>query len=299
MGLRTGCAALLVCAGCSVNTSGGGAWTPLDEIAPPLVPQSNFATPPTPFRDQHPVSASAFKLVTYNTEVTIDPQKIADAIEGTPELADGAVFVLQESEWYPGQVSSTVQPIADRLGMNYAYVPEWEMSPGHTQGIAILSAFPLENVMRMQLPLAGPHPRAALSADVVVGDQTIHIVTVHLELRTNAAQRLAQLRPAIIDAPETTIVAGDFNMVPAEWLGDPGVPVLSGSDAIDQSKAVDSYMTALGFATPTKDSGPTSGAYGITGRLDAVYTRGVGVTPGAAPHVGPSDHWPLWVTIDP
>jgi endonuclease/exonuclease/phosphatase family metal-dependent hydrolase len=288
-----------VCAGCGLNSDGGGPWTPLDQIEAPLIAEANLAEPPSPFRANHPVGTDEFRIVTYNTEVTIDPEKIIEAIESTPDLASAGVIVLQESEMYPDEPSSRVKPIAERLGLNYAYVPEFEMSPGHTQGVSILSAYPIENVMRMQLPFMGTHPRAALSADIIVGDHTIHIVTVHLELRTNAAQRLIQLRPAIIDAPETTIVAGDFNMVPVEWLDDPGIPVLSGTDAVEQSKAVDSYMAALHFAAPTQGSGPTSGKYGIWARIDAIYTRGLGATAGAAPHVGPSDHWPLWADIQP
>lgn len=288
--------AVAILSGCGLNASGAGAWTPLDQLAPPVVGEMSTMMPPSPFRAGHPVVSDPIRIVTYNTEITIDPLAIANAIETTPELAQAGVFLLQESEQYPGEQASRVKPLAEHLGLNYAYIPEWEMSPGHTQGLAVMSAYPIENVMRMDLPLAGPHRRASAAADIIVGDRVLHVITVHLELRTNAGQRLAQLRPAVIDAPATTVVAGDFNMVPAEWV-DVGIPVLSGSDAVDQAPVVDAYMRSLHFDTPTQGSGPTSGAYGIYGRLDAIYTRGMDVAYGGVPHIGPSDHWPLWVDV--
>jgi endonuclease/exonuclease/phosphatase family metal-dependent hydrolase len=288
---------LVLVGGCGVNTDGAGEWTAIDQLAPPLVPE---VTTTMPLRSANPVGIDPVRIVTYNIfeeNADTDPIAVANAILSTPELAHAGVFVFQEAEQYPDEDGSRVKPIAERLGLNYVYVPSFTKGTGHTQGLAILSEYPIENVMRKELPLCGSNNRrTALAADIVVADRVLHVIMVHLELRTNAAQRVAQLRPAVLDAPDTTVIAGDFNMFPVEWA-EGGIPVLSGAGSIDQSSIIDSYMIAQHFDTPTRDSGPTAFGFGQEGRADAIYTRGLDVTYGGAPHVGPSDHLPVWVDV--
>ena len=119
---------------------------------------------------------------------------------------------------------------------------------------------------------------------------------MHLEPSLNSSERLAELRPAVIDAPEAVLVGGDFNMNWLEFIG-AGVPVISASSASDQSVVVDAYMGALGFDVVSSDSGMTAHASGYEARLDAFYARGLTVSFGRVEHVGPSDHWPLWADV--
>jgi endonuclease/exonuclease/phosphatase family metal-dependent hydrolase len=289
---------VLFLGGCGLDVGAPGAWVPADQIDAPLTIEVN-AAPPRAVRAAVPAGGPV-RVVTYNIDQedpAIRAEDLAAAIAGSPELAGAAVILVQEAEHYPGEPTSRIAELAQRLGLNYVYVPAHiRETDAHTHGSAILSPYPIENVAKKDLPMAGPAQRIAVEADIRIGDRLLHVVDVHLEMRANAATRLAQLRPAVIDAPPATVVTGDFNMSWIEWAP-PGVPVLSGTSAVDQAPAIDAYMAALGFATPTVGSGPTATAYGFTARVDAVFVRGLDVTFGGVVHAGPSDHWPMWVDV--
>jgi endonuclease/exonuclease/phosphatase family metal-dependent hydrolase len=157
-----------------------------------------------------------------------------------------------------------------------------------------MSAFPLQNVEKMDLPLADNGvQRIAVACDVQIGDHVVHMIDIHLETRLNPRDRVLELHPAVIDAPENTLVAGDFNTNWITWAGP--VPVL-GSER-DQAPIIDSYMEALRFDAPTAASGPTERMYGLEFKLDSIYTRGLVAEFGGVVHTGPSDHWPLYIDV--
>jgi endonuclease/exonuclease/phosphatase family metal-dependent hydrolase len=277
-----------------------------------LGPQLVHRATPSPGPEWNGMSTTGYALeastgveyrwvqLTYNIDeemADVDPAVLAAAIEDDPALAHAAVFLVQEAEQYPGEASSRIKPLAERLGLDYVYVPAHTRDrPDHTHGLGILSAYPITQVTKKDLPIAGPKQRIAVAADIVIGDRTLHIIVVHLELHASAATRIAQLRPAVIDAPAQALVAGDFNMSWVEWVP-PGVPVLSSASSTDQAPVVDAYMRALGFDTPTAGSGVTAESFGFQARVDAIYPRGLDVTYGAVERVGPSDHWPMWVDV--
>jgi endonuclease/exonuclease/phosphatase family metal-dependent hydrolase len=163
-----------------------------------------------------------------------------------------------------------------------------------THGLAVMSAFPIDLVEKMDLPLADNGvPRIALSADVHVGDRTLHIIDIHLETRLNPRERVEQLHPAVIGAADAVLVAGDFNTSWITWAG--SVPVLAHDR--DQAPILDSYMASLSFDAPSAASGPTEHAYGLEFKLDSIYTRGLDVTFGGVVRTGPSDHWPMYIDV--
>jgi endonuclease/exonuclease/phosphatase (EEP) superfamily protein YafD len=94
----------------------------------------------------------------------------------------------------------------------------------------------------------------------------------------------------------SVVVGGDFNSCWVEWANG-SVPVLTSTSASDQSRVIDSYMSAIHFDAPTRDSGPTEHMFGLEQRLDMIYTRGLQATFGAVERVGPSDHWPMWIDV--
>jgi endonuclease/exonuclease/phosphatase family metal-dependent hydrolase len=167
-----------------------------------------------------------------------------------------------------------------------------------THGLAILSAFPIENARMMELP-AGLSKRIALAADIRIGARTLHVVDVHLDTVLNVTDRILQLRPAVLDAPDAVLVAGDVNTNDYLWAdGVPHLPADVVADA-DQAPILDDYMRALGFDTPTALLGPTEHKYLSEFRLDAIFTRGLRVTPGrVVREVDESDHWPMYVDVD-
>jgi endonuclease/exonuclease/phosphatase family metal-dependent hydrolase len=292
--------ALLVVAltGCSgLNMSGDLPWVPLSDVGVPLVPETAATpSPPNTFRSTHPATTAPLRVVTYNVQYAPDPVAIAATITADPQLASAGLILFQEIEAYPDEGESRTTKIAAALGMGYVYVPARLKGAG-SHGLAILSSFPITNVEKMDLPDSShkTQHRIAISADIDVNGNLLHVIDVHLDTELAATERIAQLHPAVIDAPPASMVAGDFNMAWVEFAN--GVPVLTGTGASDQAPIVDSYMHALSFDTPAAGSGPTEHMFGVEQRLDAIYTRDLDVTFGAVERVGPSDHWPMWLDV--
>lgn len=289
----------LLCAGCDVELTAVQPWVPVsdgDAFGEAL--RAEAAPPPaSPLRGRAVPMRSSVRVVTYNVQYAPDPDALADAILTTAALRDAEIVLVQEVESYPAEPTSRAAHLAERLGLGYVYVPARQVPGGGTHGLAILSAYPITEVERMLLPDAGKgHPRIAMRAEIELGAARLHVVNLHLDTKLNTAERLAHLRPAVIDAPEAALVAGDFNTCWVEWVGGE-LPVLSSSGASDQAPVVDEYMRALGFATPTAELGATEHMLGFELRLDAVYSRGLEVATGAVERVGPSDHWPMWVDV--
>jgi len=283
----------LAVAGCGLEMSAPQPWIPIEQIEGPLAPElvapsttsKRAATPTDPLR-----------VVTYNVEYGPDPGALADTLDRTEPLLSAGVIAIQEIESYAAEGESRAHQLATRLGLGYVYIPAREV-PGGTHGLALLSPFPLVDVARMDLPRAKHDlcQRIAIRATIELpGGSVAHVVDVHLDTKLNTAQRIAQLSPALAEAEDDVIVAGDFNTTWVEFVGGT-IPVLSAADATDQGPAVDDYMRGLGFATPTQNSGPTEHMLGFEMRLDAIYTRDLGDRYGGVEHVGPSDHWPLWI----
>ncbi|HSS00663.1 MAG TPA: endonuclease/exonuclease/phosphatase family protein [Kofleriaceae bacterium] len=292
MTARAACAActVMTLAACDVELGPSQPWQSIDQLRAPM--QAERAAPGA-MGSARPASADPLRVVTYNTEYGQDPQGIADAILGDPALARAGVFLFQEEESYPEEGRSRAAQLASLLGLGYVYVPARTKGDG-THGLAVMSAYPLEAIEKMDLPLADNGvQRIAVAADVHIGDQILHIIDVHLETRLNPRDRIAQLHPAVIGAADAVLVAGDFNTNWMTWAG--GVPVLAAER--DQAPIVDSYMTSLGFSLSSAGSGPTEHAYGLEFRLDSIYTRSLDVTFGGVVRTGPSDHWPMFIDV--
>jgi endonuclease/exonuclease/phosphatase family metal-dependent hydrolase len=275
-------------AGCGVELGPAEPWQPIDQLRAMPAERSS----PESFHGARS-AADPLRVVTYNTEYGQDPEGLAAAILGDPELSRAGVFLFQEEESYPSEGPSRAARLAGLLGLGYIYIPARAKGTG-THGLALMSAFPIDVVEKMDLPLASNGvQRIAVAADVHAGDHTLHVIDLHLETRLNPRDRVAQLHPAVIDAADQVLVAGDFNTNWITWAG--SVPVLA--DDRDQAPILDSYMSSLGFDQPSARSGPTEHAYGLEFRLDSIYTRGLDVQFGGVVHTGPSDHWPMYIDV--
>lgn len=289
--------ALLAVAGCAMELGPTAPWIDAADILGPMAPEL-VASPMVPL-----AAPAQVRVVSFNVEKGADVDGLARAIRATPGLAEGGILLLQEIESHPGEAGSRASRLAAALGMGYVYAPERVEGDG-THGPAILSPWPLRRVQIMELPYAdlavSKAPRIALAAEVVIGDQVLHVIDLHLDTRLNAIERILQMRPAVLDAPWPTIVGGDLNTNPFAWAGDtlPQLPAGTVVDS-DQAPVIDDYMRHLDYATPTAALGPTLRFAGlIDTRLDAIYTRGVASVPGAVERtVTLSDHWPLWIDV--
>lgn len=287
--------ALLLCACDELGPP--GPWIPWEEIAAPLRPELSQPSAPPP-------SPSGLRVVTFNVHFAADVPALAQALRAHPDLRSGDLFLLQELRSFPEEGRSRAARLAQALGLGYAYVPARPEGSG-THGLGILSRYPLQNLQVMELPraeLAGvAERRVACSFDLLLSAGALRVVNVHLDTRINLSQRVRQLRPAVVDAPQRSLVAGDFNSNDLLWAGGalPQLPVTSTTGG-DQSEGLSDYMEALGYLAPTRGLGATAPAPGLTLRLDAAFTRGLAVGAAAvARDVDVSDHWPLWLQVQP
>jgi endonuclease/exonuclease/phosphatase family metal-dependent hydrolase len=199
------------------------------------------------------------------------------------------------------EMSSRTSRLASALGMTWVYAPQYEIEGG-THGVAILSRFPLADPHVRQLPYVDQvlaQQRIALYADVVLGDDRLRVVDVHLDTRLGPTDKIRQLHPAVNDAGDRLVVGGDFNTQPWDWADD-AVPLTS-TEAIageQVASAVDDYLGGIGFTGTLPATTPTMRVPVFGMRLDNVYARGPRILAGDVDHVDGSDHWPVWADID-
>ena len=281
-------------AACAPDMDAPEPWIPVGEIAGVLAPELGDTPSPR-------TAGASLELITFNVQFgTALPRLVDSLIMAGHDDAD--VLFVQEIESYPDEPGSRTRQLADALGMGYVYAPARQEGRG-THGIGILSHHVLSGARVMRLPAPGaypnPFPRAAVAAEIDTLDGPLTLICVHLDTRLSAAERVLQLRPAVLDAPDHTIVGGDMNTLPFAWFeaAIPDVPAHIAADT-DQGPVLDDYLRALDYATPTAGVGGTQHVAGLSFRLDAIYTRGV--TPGAARvdrGVEGSDHWPLILDV--
>lgn len=287
-------AALLV-SGCSLALGPPGEWIPWTDVEGELRPE---VAPP---QSGEPIDGR-LRIATFNVHYGDDVEGIAQAILRNPELAAADVLLVQEIRDFPDEDGSRASRLAALLGMGYAYAPARPQKAG-THGLAVLSRIPFDDVAVMELPRAkialGSERRVAMSLDLQLGETELRVINVHLDTRLNIADRIEQLRPAVIDAPPRTVVAGDFNTNPFIWTGNtlPDVRTLAVSDS-DQAPLLDDYMRAIGFETPTASFGPTVPVPLFSVHLDSVFIRGLTSEGGGVERdVSVSDHWPVWLDL--
>ncbi len=249
-----------------------------------------LAQPARPDGDDGP-----WRVVAYNIH-GVDGVRLADAIATTPALSGADILLLQEVHAH-GPCSDACVDGA-RLGMASAYAPGHDQDTG-TEGVAILSRWPLSDVEIIELPyhhvVVNSARRVAVAATAMTDDGPVRVYAVHLDNRISPSARVAQLAPVLARTrrwPGPVVIGGDFNTSPFSWLG-AVVPLPSGR----QDDAVERAVRAAGLTTPTTASGPTSKWLNM--RLDAIYTRGVAVRRFGVSHdVRLSDHLPLWADVD-
>lgn len=156
-------------------------------------------------------------------------------------------------------------------------------------GVALLSRLPLSAPARIELPWMCPwRPRLAVAAAVPFGGRTLHVFNAHIDTHATIEGQLRQHRTILARAErdagsEPTILLGDFNTLDDE-----------GRQAARALLEENGFTTPLPTNTATWRSGP------VRHHFDWIFVRGARVLRwGVARVRGISDHWPVWVEVEP
>lgn len=217
----------------------------------------------------------AVLVATFNVKLARRVDRAIEVIQATPALRDADVLAMQELD------DHGADSLARALGLNYVYFPG-AIHPTDRKlfGPAILSRWPIDSAWKLVLPHESNvrrQLRTVTAARVRVRGVPLRIYAVHLEIQTRAsrAEREDQVAAVLADAagaPEPVIIAGDFN----SW-------------------SIGEYLTARGFAWPTRDLGRTVLVFG----WDHIFARGLASdAAGVVKDVrGASDHRPVWAGL--
>ena len=232
------------------------------------------------------------KIVSYNIRWRggEELRALAKLLRDDKEIGGALVIGLQEVDRNKKRTKNehTARVLADALGMNYAWAAPPSLSDEEETGVMLLSPYPLRDVTRILLPVAGPggRQRVALGATIRLGAADVRAYSVHTETRIKVAQKLEQQRAVLDDLknyPNLTraVVLGDFNT----W----------------EAKAADetiNLFTGAGFTSGLDNDRSTFHTFIIELKLDWLWLRGLTATGGGINRrVGLSDHWPLWAVV--
>lgn len=240
---------------------------------------------------------SELKIISYNIRWRggEDLKKLAHILQTDSELGQAAILGLQEVDRQKRRTgnTNTVKLLADELGMHYAWTapPTPRSEKEEETGVAILSAYPLEDVKRIVLPHEGPgrRRRVAIGATAVIGENRIRFYSVHSETRISVKKKLEQMRAVLTDLEHfprkmPAIVVGDLNT----WE----------PQAIDKTYKL---FKSQDFKTPLDDDSTFFRRVlflPIELKLDWMWLRNLEVTKaGIDKTVTLSDHWPLWMDV--
>jgi len=159
------------------------------------------------------------RVVTYNIRAGLDG--LDEVVEDLRALSPD-VIALQEVERGVARSMRADQPaeLGRALGMEHAFVGSIVSPTAGDHGVAILSRYPMSEVMPIPLPQGnGRWPRVALEARIEAPQGPFRMVAVHLARPwgwplSNTGTRLAQIRTLldVLGGDELpVVVAGDFN----------------------------------------------------------------------------------------
>jgi endonuclease/exonuclease/phosphatase family metal-dependent hydrolase len=237
-------------------------------------------------------------------------RRAARILSGGDSLPRADVVALQEADRGTLRAGGrhVARELAAELGMSYvrAHVPTpADVEPGARKwwldfeermlrgeegdtGVATLSRLPLSGAARIELPWGECpwRPRLAVAASVPFGGRSLHVFNAHIDTHATVEGQLRQHRTVLALAARTSepaVLLGDFNTLNDE-----------GRHAARTLLESNGYTTPMPTNTTTWRSGP------IRHHFDWIFVRGARVLRwGVARVRGVSDHWPVWVEIEP
>jgi endonuclease/exonuclease/phosphatase family metal-dependent hydrolase len=210
------------------------------------------------------------------------------------------VLLLQEVGGDGVDGAAFTASLAERLGYSFAYAPADRRGDGLTQGLAILSREPIDEVRTYRLAYHHlrfkSRCRIAIAATVATPAGPIRVMNVHLDTRINSKDRVAQLEPlveALDQRDGRQILGGDFNTMDVGWVHS----MWPFPYAQHQVAAVRARLAESAFHTPFSGGRATFKLMGLPIRLDWLYLRELDALDWGVDEVRYSDHRGVWARV--
>jgi endonuclease/exonuclease/phosphatase family metal-dependent hydrolase len=156
------------------------------------------------------------RVLTWNIHAGIGPDRAYDMerVVALVRKHDPDIVALQEIDSRGrGGNASPFALLSAALGEHAAEARTITAPDGH-YGHAVISRWPLSNIILHNLSIFRHEPRLAIQADVATPYGPLHLAAVHLGLRLYERRAQAvMLSTMIATAHETAVMLGDFN----EW----------------------------------------------------------------------------------
>lgn len=226
------------------------------------------------------------RVVTFN--IRLGRQKgLRPVVELLRELAPDVV-ALQEvgANWREGPPGHPTARLAQQTGLSHRLFVPAIVEPGKTRyGQAVLSRWPLRNVVLRTFAARGGEPRRAAAVDVVRPGTDVRLLATHL---SHIPEERARQGPELLDiaddcAPDDRpyVVAGDLNEPYDErshWF----------RTLLDRLHDAGRCAPAPTFENPSPDE-----------RIDYLLASGARWRDAGVPHAPDlSDHRPVWADLD-
>ena len=246
---------------------------------------------------KHDPSASELKIVSYNIRWRAGDElkRIVKVLHEDPEVGGAVILGLQEVDRRKKRTghNNTAKMLAEELGLHYVWAapPSAKKGAEEETGVALLSVYPLTDVVRIVLPHPGPKSRrrVALGATVEVDGQSWRVYSAHAETRISTKKKMEQFNAILEDlrrypSDMPAIVMGDLNT----WE----------PSADDKTEKL---FSNAGLTTPFAGNATFRRKVlfvPIELKLDWIWLRGLEATSfGIDRKIEISDHWPLWTNV--
>jgi len=178
------------------------------------------------------------KIVSWNIERGKQLDAIIDFFKRYPELSKADVILAVECDNGMGRTANrnVAKELAEGLGMNYCFAPSYlvlgkgamgetdhvENNTTSLHGTAILSKYPIQLAKGVKVPPVKEvfHSsekrlgcKKGLVAKIQVGDKTIALGAIHIDLSSTSNDRAEQLAVVLTALPKADIqlIGGDWN----------------------------------------------------------------------------------------
>lgn len=264
-------------------------WTGLRGNGGPAVGCAEPALHLSPF-DNAVAEVRGLTIVSVNLGKETDDARIAAELRRSGLLERADVLSLQEVQ----REAQVAERLAYRLEMSAAVAGTGPGGEGeNTDGVALLSRYPLRDAAVIPLPRNGLGIRTRCRVAIAATVRGVRVVGLHLDTRVNAQRRIEQVEPILAAAAAfegPVALAGDFNTNSFWWVKHL-IPI---PFVADQARPLVEHLADHGFDSPFRLGGAATNDF-LGLQLDWVFLRGLGARDSGIEPLGFTDHHAVWV----